>query len=208
MIHVSVTIKKVSLQGRPWFFLPFPSHSSFILIISVTVVPERVQRKSNIKNFQPRVISVVAPIFEHNCAYQDDPCGSQGPKHTQQKSDLQDWFLHTIWLQPPSFSIVAPEIKDKMFIRIPCEHRVIWLIFKLQSLKARDIPHFGHSLVLAEIQFDVSESSSHFLIHFLIRWHLTGSCHPSEHAKQKRWPHLKHWKHLSFEFCQKIICKS
>ena len=147
---------------------------------------------------------MVAPIFEHNCAYQDDPCGSQGPKHTQQKSDLQDWFLHTIWLQPPSFSIVAPEIKDKMFIRIPCEHRVIWLIFKLQSLKARDIPHFGHSLVLAEIQFDVSESSSHFLIHFLIRWHLTGSCHPSEHAKQKRWPHLKHWIHLSFEFCQKI----
>ena len=28
-------------------------------------------------------------------------------------------------------------------------------------------PQVGHSLVLAEIQFDVSESSSHFLIHFL-----------------------------------------
>ena len=41
--------------------------------------------------------------------YHDDPCGSQGPKQTQQKSDLQDWFLHTMWLQPPSFSIVAPE---------------------------------------------------------------------------------------------------
>ena len=151
---------------------------------------------------------MASPTFEHSYAYQDDPCGSQGPKHTQQKSDLQDWFLHTIWLQPPSFSIVAPKIKDKMFIRNQSEFffNFIWLIFKLQSLKARDIPHFGHSLVLAEIQFDVSESSSHFLIHFLIRWHLTGSCHPSEHAKQKRWPHLKHWKHLSFEFCQKIIC--
>ena len=40
--------------------------------------------------------------------YHEDPCGSHGPRHTQQKSDLHDWFLHTIWLQPPSFSIVAP----------------------------------------------------------------------------------------------------
>ena len=54
MIHVSVTIKKVSLQGRPWFFLPFPSHSSFILIISVTVVPERIQQKSKVKCFHKR----------------------------------------------------------------------------------------------------------------------------------------------------------
>ena len=122
MIHVSVTIKKVSLQGRPWFFLPFPSHPSFILIISVTVVPERIQQKSSMKCFYKRLL---APFysFEYNFAYQDDPCGSQGPKHTQQKSDLQDWFLHTIWLQPPSFSIVAPEIKDKMFIQTRSEHR-------------------------------------------------------------------------------------
>lgn len=40
----------------------------------------------------------------------------------------------TIWLQPPSFSMVTL--------------------------------HFGHSFVLAAIQLDVSESSSHFLIHF------------------------------------------
>ena len=53
------------------------------------------------------------------------------------------------------------------------------------------LPHFGHSLVLAEIQFDVSESSSHFLIHFLIKWQRTGSCQPSEQEKQKTWPHLK-----------------
>ena len=43
--------------------------------------------------------------------YHDDPCGSHGPRQTQQKSDLQDWFLHTMWLQPPSFSIVAPKIE-------------------------------------------------------------------------------------------------
>jgi hypothetical protein len=39
--------------------------------------------------------------------YQDEPCGSQGPRHTQQNSALQLWFLQTIWLQPPSFSIVT-----------------------------------------------------------------------------------------------------
>ena len=49
-------------------------------------------------------------------------------------------------------------------------------------------PHFGHSLVLAEIQLLVSLSSSHFLIHFLMRWHLTGSCQFSLQAKQKEWP--------------------
>lgn len=39
--------------------------------------------------------------------YQDDPWGSQDPRQTQQKSALQFWFLHTMWLQPPSFSIVT-----------------------------------------------------------------------------------------------------
>ena len=39
--------------------------------------------------------------------HQDDPCGSQGPRQTQQKSALQFWFLHTMWLHPPSFSIVT-----------------------------------------------------------------------------------------------------
>ena len=88
--------------------------------------------------------------------YQELPWGSQGPKHTQQKSALQAWFLQIMWLQPPSFSIVAP--------------------------------HVGHSLVLADIQFEVSESSSHFLIHFFIKWQRTGSCQFSEQAKQKVWP--------------------
>ena len=37
----------------------------------------------------------------------DVPCGSHGPKQTQQNSVLQWEFLQTMWLQPPSFSIVA-----------------------------------------------------------------------------------------------------
>ena len=39
--------------------------------------------------------------------HQEEPCGSHGPRQTQQKSALQFWFLHTMWLQPPSFSIVT-----------------------------------------------------------------------------------------------------
>ena len=79
------------------------------------------------------------------------------PRQTQQKSALQAWFLQIIWLQPPSFSMVALQV--------------------------------GHSLVFADIQLDVSESSSHFLIHFLIRWQRTGSCQFSEQAKQNLCPH-------------------
>lgn len=45
------------------------------------------------------------------------------------------------------------------------------------------------TLVLAAIQFDVSESSSHFLIHFLNKLHLTGSCQFSPHTKQNKCKH-------------------
>ena len=72
-----------------------------------------------------------------------------------------------MWLQPPSFSIVAPKIELN-------ENQINNLINEdindLDNLShITQLPHFGHSLVLAEIQFDVSESSSHFLIHFLIK---------------------------------------
>lgn len=45
------------------------------------------------------------------------------------------------------------------------------------------------TLVLAAIQFEVSESSSHFLIHFLNKLHLTGSCQFSPHTKQNTCKH-------------------
>ena len=64
--------------------------------------------------------------------------------------------------------------------------QIMWLHPPSFSMVA---PHFGHSLVFAEIQLLVSLSSSHFLIHFLMRWHLTGSCQFSLQAKQKEWPH-------------------
>ena len=62
--------------------------------------------------------SYIDILYDNIMAYHEDPCGSQGPKHTQQKSDLQDWFLHTMWLQPPSFSIVAPRkgIKEQLVV--------------------------------------------------------------------------------------------
>src|SRR5579862_6292457 len=46
-------------------------------------------------------------------------------------------------------------------------------------------PHSGHSLVFADIQFAVSESSSHFFNHFLTREHGVGWCSLSVHPKQK-----------------------
>lgn len=42
-------------------------------------------------------------MFTHHA----DPWGSHGPRQTQQNSALQFWFLHTMWLQPPSFSMVT-----------------------------------------------------------------------------------------------------
>lgn len=87
------------------------------------------------------------------------PWGSHGPRQTQQNSVLQCWFLQTMWLQPPSFSMVTL--------------------------------HFGHSFVLAAIQFDVSESSSHFFIHFFSQWHFTGSCQFSPQWKQNVCEHLQ-----------------
>jgi len=47
------------------------------------------------------------------------------------------------------------------------------------------------TFVLAAIQLEVSESSSHFFIHFLSRWHLTGSCQFSPQAKQNVCVHLQ-----------------
>src|SRR5690606_10320108 len=49
--------------------------------------------------------------------------------------------------------------------------------------------HLGHSLVLAEIQLAVSESSAHFLSHFLTNSHGAGWWSLRAHPKQKRWPH-------------------
>lgn len=39
--------------------------------------------------------------------YQAEPWGSHGPRQTQQNSALQLWFRQTMWLQPPSFSMVT-----------------------------------------------------------------------------------------------------
>lgn len=39
--------------------------------------------------------------------YQAEPWGSHGPRQTQQNSALQFWFRQTMWLQPPSFSMVT-----------------------------------------------------------------------------------------------------
>nr|CAD7257264.1 unnamed protein product [Timema shepardi] len=55
----------------------------------------------------------------------------------------------------------------------------------LPTMPPRRVCYVSPTLVLADIQLDVSESSSHFLIHFLSKWHLTGSCQFSPQEKQK-----------------------
>lgn len=53
--------------------------------------------------------------------------------------------------------------------------------------------HLVHSLVLAEIQLLVSESSLHFLSHLRTMGQQHGRWSPSSwHPKQKTWPHA-HW---------------
>lgn len=47
------------------------------------------------------------------------------------------------------------------------------------------------TFVLAAIQLDVSESSSHFFIHFFKISHFTGSCQFSPQEKQNTCPHLQ-----------------
>lgn len=148
MVHVSVAIKKITLKRGTRSFLCITGCFCFIFIISKT-------QKYILLSKKKKRICKISHLLQ---LYQELPCGSQGPKHTQQKSALQFWFLQTIWLHPPSFSIVTL--------------------------------HLGHSLVFAAIQLLVSESSSHFLIHFLSKWHFTGSCQFSPHEKQNVWLHL------------------
>lgn len=77
--------------------------------------------------------------------HQDEPCGSQGPKQTQQNSALQFWFLQTMWLQPPSFSIVTLHFghswkgwRDK--IRYYVTHNGSTYIWDLQYLRVGGNP--------------------------------------------------------------------
>lgn len=84
----------------------------------------------------------------------------------------------------PTNKIILNKLNSKQTIK---SWQTMWLhppSFSMVTL------HLGHSFVLAAIQLDVSESSSHFLIHLRSRRHCTGSCHCSPHSKQKMWPHL------------------
>lgn len=140
--------------------------------------------------------------------YHDDPCGSHDPKHTQQKSCLQFWFLHTYiycTMTVYFYSIFSFNYSNelilwtahvwnvafsKTFVNIYSEHDLFTMWLHPPSFSMVTL-HLGHSFVLAAIQFDVSESSSHFLIHFLRYLQSTGSCQFSPHSKQNTCPHLQ-----------------
>jgi len=70
-----------------------------------------------------------------------------------------------------------------------CLHlrQVIWLQPPFFSMVET---HFGHSFVFADIQFAVSESSSHFLTHFFTNEQGVGWWSVTEQPKQKECPQL------------------
>jgi len=57
----------------------------------------------------------------YNEMYHEEPCGSHEPRHTQQKSNLQR--LQTMWLHPPSFSMVARHFGHSWHKHIKWTHR-------------------------------------------------------------------------------------
>lgn len=66
----------------------------------------------------------------------------------------------------------------------------------ISILKTNEELHPFLTLVFATSQFEVSLSSSHFLIHSFSHLHCTGSCHISQHAKlqpQRLHTSLRSW---------------
>lgn len=71
-------------------------------------------------------------------------------------------------------------------MKIILDNKIILMIKNYFYIKTKAC---NFTLVLAAIQLDVSESSSHFLIHFLNKLHFTGSCQFSPHTKQNTCKH-------------------
>lgn len=83
-----------------------------------------------------KIYSIKGPLYWYcswqGSPYHEDPWGSHGPRHTQQKSALQFWFLHTMWLHPPSFSIVTWHLGHSYKVKFVI---ISWISFpKLSSI--------------------------------------------------------------------------
>lgn len=60
--------------------------------------------------------------------YHDEPCGSQEPKHTQQNSCLQFWFLHTCEFEKTTTIKTAYQMKRSTFLEFT-HHMITSAIF-------------------------------------------------------------------------------
>lgn len=91
VIHVTVVVMKVSESEQQRISMEFPYfHLEFIL------VPFFTHLASEDRNFSWASRAAFASSSSYRLQlYHDDPCGSHDPKHTQQKSCLQFWFLQT-----------------------------------------------------------------------------------------------------------------
>lgn len=95
---------------RLWtHLLCIPCCLCIILIVAITVVPVTGTPIPLISVQMDAVCIAASSPSSKACSWthQADPWGSQGPRHTQQNSALQFWFRQTMWLQPPSFSMVT-----------------------------------------------------------------------------------------------------
>jgi hypothetical protein len=113
---------------------------------------------SSDKNFKTQL------NIKYTLTYQDEPCGSHGPRQTQQKSALQFWFLHTIWLQPPSFSMVTLHFGHSWKYIKPFNK---WYLNSLNT-------HYNYaqiknrSIIIWEVSYKVIYSNDLLILHFFI----------------------------------------
>ena len=148
--HASpVAVEEVSLKGRSAGFLIVPVTLGFVLIVPVSDVYHWPGKFSNVHVYLLQL-------------YQELPCGSQGPRHTQQKSAWMSG-LAKIWEK-----FVSPCNSDSCRSCGCSLHPSQWwlhtafsgwrVIISFLNLWCHFlISHtFGHSLVLAEIQLLVS----------------------------------------------------
>ena len=123
--------------------------------------------------------SLLPPSHTHQLV----PCLSQGPRHIQQNSALQEWLRHIMWLHPPLFSMVAWHLghswgrgdqREDQRENTQLKDSRRWRQKEGRDENRAKKEEWGDgtcrvvaaTLVLTWIQLHVSLSSSHFFNHF------------------------------------------
>jgi hypothetical protein len=102
-------------------------------------------------------------------------CTKRFRAQTKDLENKKGWLSITIFLTPHKMKtqnyamrVLPMHTQQNSYLHF---RQVMWLHPPFFSIVEW---HFGHSLVCADIQFAVSESSSHFFCHFLTSGHIAG----------------------------------